>query len=227
MRLIRCLLKKLSNIYTGEEIDIFVKEEVLKIQNGCSIIDIGAGSQQYRKYCQHLVYKSQDFGGSTFGLGEERKHYNYGPIDYLGNAWSINVPDSFFDAGLCTEVLEHLPYPHETIREISRILKPGGKLILTVPLSSIRHFDPHWYTPGFSNNWFEFFFEKYGFNIERAKVIGDYNRYMYCEIYRTMRSNFLYFLLLMPAFFAYRFLNNKNMGDRMTAIGYQYVVIKR
>ena len=45
-------------------------EEALKsISENSSILDAGAGTQQYRKFCEHLNYISQDFGESD-GQGD-------------------------------------------------------------------------------------------------------------------------------------------------------------
>ena len=43
----------------------------------------------------------------------------------------------------CTELLEHVEYPEKVLDEISRILKPGGALILSVPFSVEIHSDPY------------------------------------------------------------------------------------
>lgn len=50
--------------------------------------------------------------------------------------------DSSFDAVILWHVLEHLPRPDETLQEISRILKPGGRLVIAVPNS--RSFQASW-----------------------------------------------------------------------------------
>jgi 2-polyprenyl-3-methyl-5-hydroxy-6-metoxy-1,4-benzoquinol methylase len=44
-----------------------------------------------------------------------------------------SVPDDSFDAIISTEVIEHLENPRAMIREFWRLLKPGGKVILTTP----------------------------------------------------------------------------------------------
>lgn len=48
---------------------------------------------------------------------------------------AINLPfcNGIFDPCLCSEVIEHLKEPEILLKEISRVLKVGGKLILTTP----------------------------------------------------------------------------------------------
>lgn len=141
-------------------------EKILSSLPDGKILDLGCGSQQYRKFCKHLNYKGQDFGKSTFGIGTEKLEYNYGKLDYVGNCWDVNEVDGYFDYILCTEVFEHIPYPIRTLNEINRLLKLNGLLILTVPSHSLRHFEPYWFTPGFSDNWLQKHLLENGFIIE-------------------------------------------------------------
>lgn len=50
--------------------------------------------------------------------------------------------DETFDLVLCTEVLEHLHAPDSALREMHRVLKPRGKLILTTPFAYAIHYAP-------------------------------------------------------------------------------------
>lgn len=46
---------------------------------------------------------------------------------------TIGHPDASFDAVLSLEALEHSPSPQRLLREMARVLKPGGQLVLTCP----------------------------------------------------------------------------------------------
>jgi ubiquinone/menaquinone biosynthesis C-methylase UbiE len=50
-----------------------------------------------------------------------------------GNATDLKFDDASFDKVLCSEVVEHIPDWEQAIKEISRVLKPGGKLVLSTP----------------------------------------------------------------------------------------------
>ena len=53
------------------------------------------------------------------------------------------IEDAAFDAVLCTQVLEHLEWPRESVKEMYRVLKPGGTLYMTVPMASPEHQVPY------------------------------------------------------------------------------------
>ena len=52
---------------------------------------------------------------------------------WLGDIIDMSVvPNERYDTVFCQQVLEHVPQPFDAVREIHRVLKPDGKLILTV-----------------------------------------------------------------------------------------------
>jgi SAM-dependent methyltransferase len=50
-----------------------------------------------------------------------------------GDAYRLPFPDGAFDVVICSEVLEHLPDYPRAVAEIRRVLKPGGRLCVSVP----------------------------------------------------------------------------------------------
>ncbi len=190
-----------------ERID-WVSDRLRQLPPKTRLLDAGCGSQQYRKFCQHLHYESQDFGQYSVdeadSLTASQTPYEYGRIDYVSNIWEIPVPAESFDAVLCTEVFEHIPHPTETIAEFSRILRPGGQLLLTVPSNCLRHMDPYFFFSGFSDRYLRHFLEKYGFQVTEMTVVGDYNRWMLAEVARTAAlSGWWAKIAMLPAFFYY------------------------
>jgi ubiquinone/menaquinone biosynthesis C-methylase UbiE len=63
-------------------------------------------------------------------------------VDLLATAYEIPLPERSFDTVLMSEVLEHLERPQEALSEAFRLLRPGGKMILTAPFIWALHEEP-------------------------------------------------------------------------------------
>jgi SAM-dependent methyltransferase len=62
--------------------------------------------------------------------------------DVVSDVSAVPLPDECADCVLCTEVLEHLPNPGACVGEARRLLRPGGRLIVSVPFLYPVHADP-------------------------------------------------------------------------------------
>ena len=114
----------------------FVENIAKSLPTGSSILDAGAGESVYKKFFSHCDYKAIDLA-----VGESR--WNYANLDYVGSLHEMPIEDGKFDAVLCTQVLEHLEWPRESVKEMYRVLKPGGKLYMTVPMAHPEHQTPY------------------------------------------------------------------------------------
>ncbi|GAB4507064.1 MAG: methyltransferase domain-containing protein [Sulfuricaulis sp.] len=166
--------------------DGWIRNQAKNIVSGSVVLDVGAGSCPYRELFSHCEYKTQDFVQLK---PDQLRHRDYGKIDYVCDASRIPVPDGTFDVVLCTEMLEHVPEPQKVIAEFARILKSGGKLILTAPLGSGIHQEPYHYYGGYTPYWYERFLPLHGFTKISVQTNAGSFRFFSQEALRFLQSS--------------------------------------
>ena len=105
-----------------------------------TLLDVGCGAQPYRSLLSTMV---NYLGIDTI---DAKPHFGYQTGDtvyYSGTAWPVK--DGSADVVLCTETLEHIAEPSAFLDEMHRCLRPGGRVVLTVPFAARWHFIPHDY----------------------------------------------------------------------------------
>lgn len=100
------------------------------------VLDAGAGAQPYRNLVDHARYESADF---------MQVDKAYAPPTFVCNLSAIPVEDGRYDRILFNQVFEHVPDPPAVLRELARVLKPGGRIICTCPLFYNEHETPYDY----------------------------------------------------------------------------------
>jgi SAM-dependent methyltransferase len=63
-------------------------------------------------------------------------------VDVVGDIHHLPIPDNSFDCAFCTGTLEHVRDPVQAVRELYRIVKPGGLVHIDVPFIQGYHPDP-------------------------------------------------------------------------------------
>jgi SAM-dependent methyltransferase len=99
------------------------------------LLDVGCGSMPYRE-----LFDVQRYVGLDIDTPESRAR---GVADCLYDGTTFPLESARFDAVVCNQVLEHVFNPEEFLGEIARVLKPGGRLLLTVPFVWDEHEQPH------------------------------------------------------------------------------------
>jgi SAM-dependent methyltransferase len=95
------------------------------------LLDIGGRGKPYAEYFSDRVL-------SHFVVDIEPG----ASVDLVGDARLLPVADGSVDVVLCTQVIEHIPEPVPVLREIFRVLRSGGTLILSVPAIFPQHGSP-------------------------------------------------------------------------------------
>lgn len=219
----------------------WLQETLLKIPAGAKILDAGAGELQYKKYCLHLNYISQDFAqydGKGDASGLQTKSWDNTKLDIVSDITAIPVDDASFDAVMCIEVLEHVPDPVNALKELNRVLKPGGFLIVTAPFCSLTHFSPYHFSTGFNTYFYEKHLKDLNHEIIEVTPNGNYFEYLAQEIRRTEgvakkygkqeKDNFLVKLAkIIVLNYLHKMSKKDNNSSELLCFGYHVLSIKR
>ena len=113
------------------------------------MLDVGVGERPYGElFSRHvdryygLEYPPVVFGNLNPDLWDYI-HVVHGIIDVFGDGQELPVATASCDTVLSLEVLEHVPFPERCVAEMARVLRPGGRLLLTVPFTAPLHQLPY------------------------------------------------------------------------------------
>jgi len=108
-----------------------------KLPSGNTVLDYGAGDKPLAPFLKtrFTTYIAADYAPSNAA-------HSLRP-DVLITEEGLDIESESVDCVVLTEVLEHIYEPKEALKEISRILKPGGAIIGTVPFAVGEHEEPY------------------------------------------------------------------------------------
>jgi len=146
--------KRLSNIYTKyyPKRDANIKEIVqnsktipsqkeiksngwettchFQTKRGQKVLDVGCGT------CQSLL-EIKRLGGEAWGIEVDKNSQKVAKKlklkFHLGTIHNCKFPKKYFDLITASQVIEHEPNPLKFLQECKKLLKPGGKIILSFP----------------------------------------------------------------------------------------------
>jgi ubiquinone/menaquinone biosynthesis C-methylase UbiE len=121
--------------------------EWLQPQAGDHILDAGCGRGFYLKFIRHasdasIVGLELELPFVRIAKGALEHDFELPPL-VNGSLYELPFPDHAFDKIIISEVLEHVPDDAEALRSLSRVLRPGGLIAITVPNANY----PFWWDP--------------------------------------------------------------------------------
>lgn len=94
-----------------------------RLPDGSIVLDVGCGHKPYAYLFARTRYTGID-------------HDPTSKADFFVSSTDIPLPAAYADAIICTQTLQHTLDVAGTIKEIARLLKPGGRLFVSVPFAT-------------------------------------------------------------------------------------------
>ncbi len=152
--------------FSRDYINTFISRESALIKDGALVLDAGAGDPDFQNHDNRLHY-------ITYDLAVGQEDWDYSGLDVIGSLEKCAFKDESFDAICCTQVLEHISEPEAVLKEMLRILKKEGLLLLTAPQEWYLHQPPHDYFR-YTKYGLEHLLCKAGFTIDKIEPLGGY-----------------------------------------------------
>lgn len=135
------------------------------------LLDFGCGRKPY----ENLFDVSEYIGVDVKESGHNHKRSK---VDVYYDGKQLPFENGSFDSIFCTEVMEHLFNPDESIAEMFRVLKTNGRLLLTVPFAWNEHEQPYDFAR-YTSFGIIHLLEKHGFRVISEKKSGNFIRVLW------------------------------------------------
>lgn len=109
------------------------------------LLDVGCGAGRFLRRMQKRGWEAE--GVEFDPQAAQKVAARYGIRVHVGDLRTAALPDASYDVVTMNQVVEHLYDPRATLAECLRILKPGGKLVMTTPnvnSAGAVEFGPYW-----------------------------------------------------------------------------------
>lgn len=162
----------------GLDWEWFLGEVNNALKPGDKLLDAGAGEC---KWAEH--FPEAEYIGLDYKVGDEEWDFSRVMIEADLND-KIPMDDNAVDVIISIQVLEHLNNPKQAMKEMARVLKPGGHLFMTTPFSYQEHQQPYDFYR-YTRYGLQYLIDEAGLDADYIKPMGGY--------YLMLREKLQYF----------------------------------
>lgn len=116
--------------YSRHRLEGFITRYLPEKGNGARLLDVGCGTGHHVRALRNRGYDAAGVDASEGMLAHARTN-NPGATIEQADVDRLPFPDASFDYVLCIEVLRYLAHTESAVREMARVLKPGGIALVT------------------------------------------------------------------------------------------------
>lgn len=147
-----------------------------RLQADSAFLEVGCGNMELRRYLPPgCTYNAIEMSVSEFTL--QRVLADAGNVNFaFALATDIPLESASVDAMASIEVFEHIPPIEDALREIRRVMKPGGFLVCSIPNNYYFKYTVVGDNPDHVNKWrFDEFppvVQRFGFRLVESRRLG-------------------------------------------------------
>ena len=138
----QCSARTIDNFLPRQAVLNALTEQLGNFQG--TLLDLGCGSMPYKSIILSPPSRVRKYTG--LDLSRDLRHRDYSqcaPPDLEWDGGTIPLDHGSIDCAIATEVFQQCPDVENVMREVIRVLKPGGLLFFTVPFLWALHNAPH------------------------------------------------------------------------------------
>jgi SAM-dependent methyltransferase len=204
------MLDKLKKIYQKEQfiptwLSIFINplyflrkslyKKIYKHRNFMcgNLLDFGCGSKPYEGIFEVQKYTGLDIESSV----HDHKNEN---IDVFYDGKKIPFKDEYFDSIFSSEVLEHIFNIDEILKELNRVLKKDGHILITLPFIWNEHEEPYDFSR-YTSFGIVFLLKNHGFKVVACEKTNNFiealfqMKCIYLHLYFFPKNKYINFIL--------------------------------
>ncbi len=170
------------------------------------LLDFGCGSKPYQSLFNVEEYVGVDFMG-------EGETYSKEKVDVFYDGKHLPFPNQSFDSIFTSEVFEHIFNLPDILKELNRVLRPGGKILISCPFVFGEHEVPNDYAR-YTSFAVKHMLETAGFSILEQQKSGTHTdaimqlRIVYWDKYILSKLNRIPVLRSLVRYFIYGLFNS-------------------